>query len=503
VRHRPRLLLAAALLLGLLPLSPATATEGGQGLSPVANIPFEGGEGTDSDFITMDIDPGPATVTRRVGVFGSIDGGARILDVTNRVADQAAADAAVLGTYDCRIGQGDVQLFQRPQADGSARTYFAFTRDNTYGLGGVCADWLDTEYTGNPGNRLGTFIVEITDPANPTTVQFVPFPKGSHNMTVHPSTNYLYNSNSELITNAPAAAIEIYDIRNLANPVSVGSLRLPANAGLGVDSHDITFSADGRRAYSAALASTHIIDTTDPAKPRIISTIDDPAINVDHQADPVTITHPVLGKRTFLLIEDEFAGAAGAEQTCPSGGTHVWDITNEAVPVKVGAWFIDDVTNTNATGLRSCTAHVFDIDEANGLMTMSFYGGGVRVVDLTNLVGVALGGRGAGMREIAFHRFNNSNSWSFKVGELSVDGNRIRGTIYSNDITRGIDVYALDVTRTPVPVAEQAGRWVSAADLSQLPAATLTADSTPYCLLQGRTPAQAAADLAVALAPGI
>ena len=41
-------------------------------------------------------------------------------------------------------------------------------------------------------------------------------PQGSHNQTVHPSGDYLYNSNSQLYTTALNAGIEVYDIRDFA-----------------------------------------------------------------------------------------------------------------------------------------------------------------------------------------------------------------------------------------------------------------------------------------------
>jgi hypothetical protein len=484
------LALSALLVMGLLSAAPAGATEGGEGLSPVANIAYPAGQGTDSDFTTMDVDPGEGVDLRDVGVFGSINGGAIILDVTDGAHEQ-------LGYYDCYIGQGDIQVFQRDEARGTA-TYFTFTDDGYGGRRGVCQEFGDAQE--DFGNRQGTFIVDITDPAQPETINFVPFPKGSHNMTVHPSTNYLYNSNSELITNAAAAAIEVYDITDLRNEVQLPSLRLSPRPGLGTDSHDLTFNEEGTRAYSAALSQTVIIDTTDPAAPTIISSIVDPMINVEHQANPVTITDPILGERDFLIVEDEFAGAAGAEQSCPSGGTHVYDITDETLPVKVGVWFIDDVSNTNAVGVplvnsRSCTAHVFDIHEDEAIMTMSFYGGGVRVVDLSGLVGASLGGNGLGMREIAYHRFDDSNSWSAKMVDVEVaeDGS-VTGTVYSNDIDRGIDVYELDADRAASPVGGGVDHWLSGAELAALAPATMPADYTPFCLLKGRTPTQAAAD---------
>ena len=487
--RRTSLALSVLLVLGMLSTVPASATEGGLNLEPLDNVPTEyGGDGTDSDFITMDITPGDDDdALSQVGVFGSINGGARIMDVSAGVPVQ-------LGFYDCKIGQGDIQLFQRGEG-ADTRTYFTFTDDGYSGRGGVCQDFND----GQGRNKQGTFIVDITDPSTPTTISFAPFPKGSHNMTVHPSTNYLYNSNSELITNVASAAIEITDITDLRHPVSLPALTLPQRPGLGTDSHDITFNADGTRAYSAALSQGLIIDTSEPAAPVILTSFLDPAINVWHQANPVTIDDPMLGERDFLIVEDEFAGALGAEQTCPSGGTHVYDITGdlELTPVKVGTWYTDDVANTNAVGLRGCTAHVFDIHEDAALMTMSFYGGGVRVIDLSGLVGVSLGGNGVGMREIGLHRFSDSNSWSFKAAEVEVaEDGTISGYMYSNDIDRGIDTYRFEGNRADASTADM---WFNGTDaLDVFGVATLPADYQMYCLLKGSGPTDAAITAAVA-----
>ena len=112
-------------------------------------------------------------------------------------------------------------------------------------------------------------------------------PRGSHNMTVHPSGDYLYNSNSDLVTST-APAITIYDISQPETPRKVQDYPIPfVPLSLGSESHDITFNADGTRAYSAALSQTLVLDTTDPANPEQVAQILDPAINVAHQADPV------------------------------------------------------------------------------------------------------------------------------------------------------------------------------------------------------------------------
>ena len=134
-------------------------------------------------------------------------------------------------------------------------------------------------------------------------------------MTVHPSGNYLYNSNSDLITSIQPA-IEVVDISELSAPSHVGELALPTRPGLGTESHDITFNTSGTRAYSAALSQGVIIDTTDPANPSIVTSFLDPTINVWHQSDPVKI-----GDREFLIVEDEFVARSAPASARTAGCT--------------------------------------------------------------------------------------------------------------------------------------------------------------------------------------
>jgi len=126
----------------------------------------------------------------------------------------------------------------------------------------------------------------------------------------------------------------------------------------------------------------------------------------------------------------------------------VYDITGalERTPVKVGAWNVSDIGLTE-DGVGTvvddggiCTAHVFQLHEDQELMTIAYYNGGVRVVDLSGLVGVALGRLGAGMKELGFHRFPDSNTWAVKAPHASRDG----FYLYGNDHRRGFDVYRFD-----------------------------------------------------------
>lgn len=421
---------------------------------------------------------------RTFAFAGSYRNGLQIVDVSDPEASHVAA------VYDCAIAQGDVQVWHR---EDLGRWFVAYARDNGYAAETRTASACFTEAVAlgfaDDVSQLGpgTFIVDVTDPYHPSLAAYVSFPKGSHNQTVHPSGRYLYNSNSELITSvAGSVGIEVADITDLspaalADPANRAFLPLPIRPGLGTESHDITFNADGTRAYSAALSQTVIIDTTDPMAPAVISSIFDPAINVEHQSNPVTLTDPLLGTREFLIIEDEFVGAVGTGQ-CPNGGVHVYDITGdlERTPVKVGYWNIAEFGPTERV-LGRCTAHVFELHPEEQIMLIAYYNAGVRVVDLSGLVGVALGQVGIGMRELAFMRFADSDTWAVKAPSVSRDDPFY---IYGNDQVRGFDVYRVDLT-DPAAASPDVGQWLTPAQALQR-AANLPTAPTAYrttCLL--------------------
>ena len=392
-------------------------------------------------------------------------------------------DAEIAAVYDCGVTQGDVQVFRQAQKRG--RTFATYTSD-AFGDGtSTCyreAAELGFDVLKEDGEgKNGTFVVELTQPTRPRTVSFVEVAQGSHNQTVHPGGRYLYNSNADLITSFQPA-IEVYDISDFAAPLKVTELALPARPGLGTESHDITFSDDGERAYSAALSQGVIIDTEDPARPEIVSSYLDPAINVWHQSDPFTLTDEEGDEREFVIVEDEFAGAAGGP-VCPSGGFHVYETTGELerAPVKVGAWNIDEVRTTTSP-TNTCTAHVFDIHEEQQLMTVAYYNGGVRVVDISGLAGISLGSTslvGEGMKEIGFYRLDGADTWAAKTPVIEPGGGFY---LYGNDIARGLDVYRFEAGERP---SQRDGRWRSAAELRRLaPAAPAVGeDYTLFCLV--------------------
>jgi hypothetical protein len=294
-------------------------------------------------------------------------------------------------------------------------------------------------------------LVDVTNPRRPATVSFLPVEKGSHNMTIHPSGDYLYNSNSDLI-NSVDPSVAIFDIRRPSSPRLVREYPLPfVPTSLGSESHDITFNRSGSRAYVAALSQTLVLDTSDPRSPEQVSQIVDPEINVVHQSDPVTLRRKDGTKRKVLIITDERAGAAASAE-CPGGGLHLYDITRgkERDPEKIGSWFIPAVQPQDGA---TCTSHVLRMYPRQKMMTIAWYSQGVRVISLRGLASydgppVAAFGRGVGLREIGHYVMPDADAWSFKTNKIRRDGSFFG---YANDLVRGFDVYKFQGTKKKVP----------------------------------------------------
>ncbi|MBW3638794.1 MAG: hypothetical protein KY451_02930 [Actinobacteria bacterium] len=416
----------------------APAAEGvGSGMSAVANVPYSDATGERSQ-AGSDIEFGRIG-GRDYAFAGTLRGGLQIIDISKPTRPVRVA------VYDCAISQGDVQVFRQGK-----RVLATYTADGSFGAVGLasqCAKDLDLR----DAKAAGTVLLDVTDPTRPQTVGFAPVPRGSHNMTVHPSGRYLYNSNSDLLTST-MPTIRIFDISDPALPRFVQDYPIPyVPTSLGSESHDITFSEDGTRAYSAALSQTLVLDTSDPENPQQVSQVIDPTVQLVHGADPITLTRADKSTRELLVVSDEQAGAATGTN-CPGGGLHFYDITGELekAPVKIATWFIAETRPSTAT----CTAHVFRMHSAQGLITVAWYDEGVRVLDVAGLADATgspltvLRGTQGGIKEIGSYVFPDANTWSFKTNAIAKDGSFFG---YGNDLGRGLDVYRFEGLDRTVP----------------------------------------------------
>jgi hypothetical protein len=420
---------------------------------------------TDMDFMTTTVQTrpgrgvgrgGPPHETERDFAFvGTYMNGMQVVDITEPTAPE------VVAVYDCAVAQADVFVFERTDL---GRTFVAYSSDTIASQ----TDFTSRCHRDNDvaEGEYGTFIIDVTDPYDPRSVSFIPFPRGTHQVTVHPDGRHVYSSPAALLTDRPGE----FHVANIDDPWNPGEpVAVPLLTGL--DAHDIVFDADGSRAYVAALTHTLVVDTTDPIAPTVIGRIVDPSIMIHHEAHPWTTVDATTGiEHTFLLIVDEFAGAAGNE-VCPGGGVHVYDITGhlERAPVKLGAFFAPetgpvDGAGQGAGGTVRCTAHVMQIHPDQEIATIAWYALGTRILDLSGLVGLSAGiseedgSRGVGIREVGYAHFDDGDVWATKTNRIAADGSFY---VFAADTARMLDVFHVE---SGASTATPGGLWVSAGE---------------------------------------
>ena len=297
---------------------------------------------------------------------------------------------------------------------------------------------------------------------------------GAHTMTLHPSGEWLSQ-------NTAFAGIEVVDLRG-SEPTLVR--RIPPD--VADEAHDVSFSADGTRLYSAGINSTRIVDVTDifnrPAT--LVGTVpnaatpeqgaDGQTIQISHQSDT-----SADGK--VLVITDE-AGGGLSERRCnqgPSGkigAAHFWAVAelpgvpksagaSERTPKKLGTWLypnpglladpLDPVLAALGRTERACTIHVFrnggngsagpgpihpDFDGVSRLPTdelvTAHYGAGVWHVDFG-----AAPDSTDGTIEDSRTTWGDTSGWNVMPGADTWSAKEYKGHIYAGDIARGFDVY--------------------------------------------------------------
>jgi len=424
--RRPLVLAVTAAL--LVPVSghaaPPGPLAGAPNMKPVASLSWKGG--TDLELVRIK--------GKRYVVAGAQNNynktsspGLRVVNVDN------PAKPKVTGFLPCNTSQNDIQV-------RGTTAYLAVDFNAKYDMEERRDCWtqLDT------APKTGVVVVDIANPARPTAVGFVPLATGAHNTTAHPTRPLLYVSESESLNpEADNTALPVYVI-DVSKP-RAPKLASTFTMGPGDSAHDITFNAKGTRAYAASGfgGMTVILDTTNPLEPKVVSRVVDPAINFAHQADPTPD-----GK--FLLVTDELAGAEG-NLYCPGGGIHVWDISNEAAPVKVGAYYIPDSFPSADEGPRPnpvgagpkifrCTAHVMRISPDGKTLVMAWYSQGIQVLDLSGLPGASVGAAGTdagvGIKRLAHWTTDGVDAWSAKMDD--------RGYVFTGDTGRGMDVVKFD-----------------------------------------------------------
>lgn len=375
--------------------------------------------GTDMEFLERD--------GRRYSLVASMGTGFRIFDITDQ------AHPTLVGVHLSPGYQNDIQV-----------------------QGNLAILSTDLPpYPGDPHHPLcescgvfeGIEVVDITNLTLPVKLSDLYIKGGAHNATIIGTTVY--------VSNVGADAMDVIDVSNPRLPRFVVRVAEEATCAASPypcqvlapgetdwDPHDITAQSlpnKGHRLYVAAVAATFILNVSDPRRIRVVAEIPNgdwtasyQHIEISHQADPSP-------DGRYLVITDERGGGV-TELGCPGGGMHVYDISNESKPRKLGVYFINDTRPGN------CTAHVFRYLPDRNVAVIGWYSGGTWVVDLASPPSadeidnsaVNPGQTTTWGRTLGFVVMPGADTWAAKSPGVSADG---RLFMYTDDMVRGMDVF--------------------------------------------------------------
>ena len=387
--------LVVALLASVVKAAPSGAPLKGEGknLKIVANL--DTGSGTDMEFATIKGREYAFVASRSVNNDGK--GGLNVIDVTR------PEQPKLITKLPCNLNQGDIQISYDSKT-------VVMAADSTAGPDGCLM-------TG----QSGFMTIDISNPAKPKPVGVAPVQRGAHNTTAHPTKPFVYVSNSD---QAGGPEIQIWSIANPAKPKLVNTV-----ASLPHAPHDISFNEKGTMAVSAARTHVDLFDTSDPAKPTLVSTTVCPGCYLAHDAK-----FTPNGK--WIIVGDEAAG--GATYPCPGGALYFYELQTGNVPLLRGVYEPGEVVlaSDEQGGPGACTSHVFDISPDGKRLAISWYTAGTRYLDISNMTGATFGEQNTGgVKELGWFIPQGGDSWSSKFNKGPY--------IYSNDIARGFDVFKI------------------------------------------------------------
>jgi WD40 repeat protein len=364
----------------------------GEGLKLVANLAT--GSGTDMEFTTIKGKEYGFVASRTV--TGGITGGLNVVSVDD------PARPKLVAKLPCNLNQGDIQI----------------SHDKKTVI--MAADSAGSPDSCLMVGKLGFMTIDISNPRKPKPVGVAEISRGSHNVTAHPNSPYVYNSDSD---QANRGEIQIWSIANPAKPELVNTIMNPTHS-----PHDISFNTDGSLMVTAARTAVHLYDTSDPENPQLLGATVCPGCYLAHDAK-------FTPDSKWVIAGDEAAG--GAAYPCPGGALYFYEIVQERGLVLRGVYEPGEVVfaTEGQGGPASCTSHVFDVSDDGKTLAISWYSAGTRYLDITNMTGVTFGENGNGVKELGWFIPDGGSSWSSKFHKGPY--------IYSNDINRGLDVYKI------------------------------------------------------------
>jgi len=299
--------------------------------------------------------------------------------------------------YDCPGSQGDVSILGN----------FAFVSIDSPGSNSesspVCNNTGTTGSATSPSSvgKEGIRIINISDPTRPRQVAFVETECGSHTHTLIPkgTTTYMYVDSYPL-----AQSTSCNDVNHPEGEFTV--LRFPTNdptkarivstpdvvpptAPDAIGCHDTGVLPGKNLAVAACLGAFSVLNISDPAAPRVLSTVQNPAMELDHSGG-------LTWNGKVAVVSDEHAGAAGGggcstDQDSAVGAMWYYDISDPRNPVEKGHYSlprVPPVDDPEEAERFRCTTHNWNIlpmrNPAKYIAVSSYYSGGLSVVDFSD-----------------------------------------------------------------------------------------------------------------------
>ena len=324
----------------------------------------------------------------------------------------------------------------------------------------------DIEHVNVGGGEL--MIVDVTDPTNPTIAGRAPGSTSTHTVACVQQTNctYAYSAGDD-----STGRFSIFDLRDLDHPVEVDSD--PAKDGTQpfaspTAGHKWNFDAAGYGTHTG-FAGSSMFDVRDPLHPRLVTTTgaagrgEDPAYPgwndfIHHNSFRPNArafapdAPPSLANGNVLLVTEE-----DYEQTdCSQAGSfQTWwvkrlDGTPDAI-VPLDKVELADLGTFPLPEGAFCSAHWFSF-HPSGIVAAGFYGGGTQLLDVRDPRHIASYGHATwGASEVW------DSYWVPVYGKNGQDTGKKTNLVYSVDLVRGLDVYAVDLpgsptTTNPVPL---------------------------------------------------
>ncbi len=367
-------------------------------------------------------------------------------------------DPQLVGVLDNAVFENEAMNCGERRVDGKVHRFALIGVD----LHQASSD--DPDHT-NLGDGQELMVVDVTDPANPRIQSRAPATTSTHTLTCIDDrqcrTVYSAGSNGKF---------SVFDLDRLGKPEQVGTVRSPA-IGWGGHNWDVDGADYG---LHTGAGGTAIFDVSKPRAPRLATTTASRYMSGAEGNDGYNnfIHHnswrpnarafepgasPSLRNGNVLLVteedyEDVNCATAGSFQTWRVGrlgGTKPAITPLDKVELA-------DLGNFPSPVGAFCSAHWFDY-HPRGFVAAGFYGGGTQVIDVTK------------PRDIRSHGYSNwfaSEVWdSYWVPRYAPNGTQqgITNVLYSVDLVRGLDVYAVDLSRDGGASAAAAG---SGADVS-------------------------------------